>query len=194
MSADDEATKQQISISMIVDRNPFDLTSDDNDLEEIEKKVQEDPSYRTWLLEAPINSVIIEPVDWPPEIPDLSENFMQPELNLEHHIPEDYYQLQLTSVEDKKNGPARWLDWTFVGLEGAAEGKEFQLRTSLTDEIELWKLKHVLNTLQVEIPNSGFDLDIDNLIGKKVVGCIQDTEYEVIRSLLVDVMPTEVPS
>lgn len=52
----------RIRISMTVERDPIELAPS-GDLQEVIDRVEEDPTYVAWLLQAPISSFNIEAVD-----------------------------------------------------------------------------------------------------------------------------------
>ena len=67
--------------------------------------------------------------------------------------------------------------WIFVGTEGKAKGKKFYLYTSFSPDA-LWKLKQTLRALDVEIPDSAFNLDPDDVVDTECILVVVDNEYE----------------
>lgn len=119
------------------------------------------------------------------EIPDLSD------VNDEgggFKIPEGDYLMTCTAVvrHEAKDSGNPGLKWTFTGDEGKAKGKQFFMYTSFA-EGALWKVKKTLKHLQVAIPDSAFEIEPDDIVGKQLIGVVTDSEYERrITSKLTD--------
>jgi hypothetical protein len=119
------------------------------------------------------------------EIPDLSD------VNDEgggFKIPEGDYLMECTAVQshESKDSGNPGLKWTFTGQEGKAKDKIFYMYTSFS-EGALWKVKRTLKHLQVEIPDSAFEIEPDDVVGKQIIGVVTDSEYERrITSKLTD--------
>lgn len=77
--------------------------------------------------------------------------------------------------EDGNKGP--YLNWKMQAAEGDSEGAIVYNNTSMS-EASLWNLRTKLEALGVEIPDSEFELDLDELVGLTLMGTIELETYE----------------
>lgn len=107
-------------------------------------------------------------------------------------IPEDDYLMKVAeaSQEESREGNDM-IKWVFEGLEGKAKGKKFFVYTSLLPEA-LWKLRGLLEALGQDVPDSAYDIDLDELIDLELVCSVTDEEYEnKMSSKVTDWQPAE---
>lgn len=94
------------------------------------------------------------------------------------HIKEGSYRMKVLEVEQTESDKGNdMFKWTFEGLEGAAKGKKFYVYTTLNEEA-LWKLRQLLEALQVEVPDGPLDLDLDEMVDLELIGIVSDDEYQ----------------
>lgn len=105
--------------------------------------------------------------------------------------PGDYPLKVVEAVQEVSNNDNDMITWKFEGTKGKAKGKTFKLWTTLTAE-SLWKLHSVLTALEVDIPESAFELDLDDMVDLECMGVIDDDTYQnKTRSKLMDVYSIE---
>lgn len=105
--------------------------------------------------------------------------------------PGDYPLKVVEAVQEVSNNDNDMITWTFEGTKGKAKGKTFKMWTALVPEA-LWKLHSVLTALEVDIPESAFELDLDDMVDLECMGVIDDDTYQnKTRSKLMDVYSLE---
>lgn len=93
-------------------------------------------------------------------------------------IPEGSYRMKVVKVEEDESSAGNdMFKWTFQGVEGKAKGKTFYQYTTLNDEA-LWKLRSLLEALDVEVPDGPMDIDLDDMIDRELIGIVQDDTYQ----------------
>lgn len=85
--------------------------------------------------------------------------------------------LEVMEVTQEEGSKAPYLNWKFKAAEGECEGAIVYNNTSLSEQ-SLWNLRTLLEALGVEIPDSEFDIDLDELVGLEVMGSIELETYE----------------
>mgnify|MGYP001602854680 CR=1 FL=1 len=94
------------------------------------------------------------------------------------HIKEGSYLMQVVEVEQTESDKGNdMFKWTFEGQKGAAKGKKFYVYTTLNEEA-LWKLRQLLEALQVEVPDGPLDIDLDEMVGLELIGIVTDEDYQ----------------
>jgi hypothetical protein len=94
------------------------------------------------------------------------------------HIPPGEYLMECTAVTPHKAKSGNdSLKWEFTGQDGRAKGKKFFVYTSFGEDA-LWKLKATLISLGADIPDSAFEIDPDDIVGRTCLGIVTDDEYE----------------
>lgn len=94
-------------------------------------------------------------------------------------LPSGEYQAFVFDVSHKENNAkdGYYLNWQFRIRNGEYEGKTVFHITSLKENA-LFKLRELLDGLQVEIPEGGLmELDTDDLMGKKCTLILGEREY-----------------
>jgi hypothetical protein len=93
-------------------------------------------------------------------------------------IPEGSYRMKVAKVEEDESSAGNdMFKWTFKGVEGKAKGKTFYQYTTLNDEA-LWKLRSLLEALDVEVPDGPLDIDLEDMIDRELIGIVQDDTYK----------------
>lgn len=85
--------------------------------------------------------------------------------------------LEVLEVTKEEGSKAPYLNWKMQAVEGDSEGAIVYNNTSLSEQ-SLWNLRTKLEALGVEIPDSEFDLDLDDLVGLTLMGTIELETYE----------------
>jgi hypothetical protein len=88
------------------------------------------------------------------------------------------YLMQCTDVEERDSitsGTPMFV-FTFIGREGEAKGKRFQLYCSFADAA-LWRLKSTFRAFGLKTPADPSKLDPDDVIDVEVVGIVEDHTY-----------------
>jgi len=104
-------------------------------------------------------------------------------------VPEGQYRVSVSSIEQEfaegdKSRP--YLAWEFKILDGKNKGSTLYHNTSLQPQA-LWNLKGLLERLDVEVPDSAMDLDLDELVGQEIGVVVEHEEYNNRpRSRVVD--------
>ncbi len=107
--------------------------------------------------------------------------------------PEGDYRVKIDRVEKTQSAASRndQLEFTFEIIEGKFEGKVFKDWFSLVKEA-LWRLSGFLSSLNIEVPESELDLDLDELAGKTVGVVMEHREYNGnIKSTIRDHYPLD---
>lgn len=92
--------------------------------------------------------------------------------------PEDRYALEIVGADkDESNSGNDTLKLTFQIVGGKHDGKEFPLWFSLVEQA-LWKLGGVLRAAGMDIPAEALELDLDDIVGRKLQADITHREYE----------------
>lgn len=92
-------------------------------------------------------------------------------------IPEGSYRMKVVSVEEETSSNDNdMLSWKFEGVEGKAKGKLFWYHTVLNEQ-SLWNLRGLLQAFGDEVPLEPQDLDLDEMIGKELIGIVTDETY-----------------
>lgn len=92
--------------------------------------------------------------------------------------PENRYALEIVGADkDESNSGNDTLKLTFQIIGGKHDGKEFPLWFSLVEQA-LWKLGGVLRAAGMDIPAEVVELDLDDIIGRKLQADITHREYE----------------
>jgi hypothetical protein len=93
-------------------------------------------------------------------------------------IPEGDYRIRVADIETGEGSSGTYFKWTFEIAEGQFEGKKPKPEyTSLAKESQ-WKLKSLLECLDIPIPAKAFELDYDDVIGKECMASIDHESYE----------------
>lgn len=109
-------------------------------------------------------------------------------------LPEGDYLVKVDKVtqeESKEGNP--YLSWVFRTIDDDKKynGKPLYTNTSLQPQA-LWNLRNLLESLGEDIPDSEFDLDFEDLVGKQCVVAVEDDEWEGRkRSKITDYTPVE---
>lgn len=91
--------------------------------------------------------------------------------------PEDDYLVEITAVNQGESSSGNdQLEVDFKVLEGKHEGKQFRQWFSLVEQA-LWKLAGVLRSAGIDIPEEPVDLDLDDIVGRKLNVTIAHREY-----------------
>lgn len=85
--------------------------------------------------------------------------------------------LEVMEVTKESGAKADYLSWKMQAVEGDSEGAIVYNNTSLSEQ-SLWNLRTKLEALGVEIPDSEFDLDLEELVGLQLMGTIELETYE----------------
>lgn len=97
---------------------------------------------------------------------------------------------EVEEVEKDKGDAGEYLKWTFVLGEDGDEGKAW-FYTSLTKQ-SLWNLRGLLEAMGEEVPDDEMDIDLEEMVGKKVGVVIEMEEYQgKDRPKMVDYMPVD---
>lgn len=92
--------------------------------------------------------------------------------------PENRYALEIVGADkDESNSGNDTLKLTFQIIGGKHDGKEFPLWFSLVEQA-LWKLGGVLRAAGMDIPAEAVELELDDIIGRKLQADITHREYE----------------
>lgn len=92
--------------------------------------------------------------------------------------PENRYALEIVGADkDESNSGNDTLKLTFQIIGGKHDGKEFPLWFSLVEQA-LWKLGGVLRAAGMDIPAEAVELDLDDILGRKLQADITHREYE----------------
>lgn len=93
-------------------------------------------------------------------------------------IPEGSYQMEVAEVsQETSSNDNEMFKWVFKGTEGKAKGKTFWFYTPLNDE-SLWKLRGLLEAMDVEVPDGPMDIDLEEMVGLGVIGIVTDETYQ----------------
>lgn len=87
------------------------------------------------------------------------------------------YPLRVVEVTQEEGDKGPYLNWKIECREGEAEGALVYNNTSLTPQ-SLWNVRAMLEAIGVDIPDSEFDLDLEELAGKDFEGTIELETYE----------------
>ncbi len=74
----------------------------------------------------------------------------------------------LAKVKSVDNSDPEYYKWVFEVIAGPCAGQTIQMRNYLNKE-SLWALRRTLECLGVKVPNSAFRIDLDALVGRKLV-------------------------
>lgn len=85
--------------------------------------------------------------------------------------------LEVVEVTQETGSKADYLSWKLRCVEGDSEGAVVYNNTSLSEQ-SLWNLRTKLEALGVEIPDSEFDIDLEELVGLQMMGSIELETYE----------------
>lgn len=93
-------------------------------------------------------------------------------------IPNGNYVLQVTGVEKKKSESSGndYLAWEFKITEGKHKGKKVWDNTSLQPQA-LWRLRGLMEAMQMEIEDGEFELDLDDFEGETLGVVIENEKY-----------------
>lgn len=108
-------------------------------------------------------------------------------------IPNGSYVLTVTGVEKKKSEQSgnEYLAWEFKIAEGKHKGKKVWDNTSLQPQA-LWRLRGLLEAMQVDISEGEFELELDEFDGETLGVVIENEKYNgkdkprIVSFMLVD--------
>ena len=94
-------------------------------------------------------------------------------------VPDGAYVLMVTGVTQKKSESSGqpYLAWEFKVDEGKYKGRKIWDNTSLQPQA-LWKLRNMLECMDMEIADGEFELDLDDFEGQKVGAEVANEKYQ----------------
>lgn len=100
------------------------------------------------------------------------------------------YDAKVVEVTQEEGDKGTYLSWKFEVIEsGDFEGAVLYYNTSLTKQ-SLWNLKGLLETLDVDIPDDEFDIDLDDLADLELRLVVDEEEYQgKMKPRVVDFEP-----
>ena len=99
------------------------------------------------------------------------------------------YDAKVVEVTQEEGDKGTYLAWKFEITDGDAEGAPLYYNTSLTKQ-SLWNLKGLLETLDVDIPDDEFDIDLDELVDGELRLIVDEEEYNgKMKARVVDFEP-----
>lgn len=94
------------------------------------------------------------------------------------NFTEGDHPLEVVEVTQETGDKADYFSWKFKATEDSdSPGAIVYNNTSLSEQ-SLWNLRTLLEALGVEIPDSEFDLDLDEMVGLQLMGSIELETYE----------------
>lgn len=106
-------------------------------------------------------------------------------------VPDGTYTVSVeeVSVETSENSGEDYLSWKFKVVGGKMSGRSLYDNTSLQPQA-LWRLRRVLESLGIEVPDGAMDIDPDELIGLECDVEVANEDYQgKQRSRVVDIFP-----
>ena len=93
-------------------------------------------------------------------------------------LPEGDYHVKVAEAKQEESSSGNdMIVWDFEVVEGKQKGGKLRDYTSLGANA-LWKLKGYLQAMNFELPDSAFDLDLDDLKGEEVMARVEHEEYD----------------
>lgn len=86
--------------------------------------------------------------------------------------------LEVMEVTQEKGDKADYFSWKFKATEDSDSAGAIVYNNTSLSEQSLWNLRTLLEALGVEIPESEFELDLDEMPGLLVMGSIELETYE----------------
>lgn len=112
-------------------------------------------------------------------------------VEVQKKVPEGEYVAKVKSVKEEEGNAAPYLAWSFTIDGGDYEGATLYYNTSLAEQ-SLWNLRGLLEALDLDIPDSAFDLDTEDLVDRRVNLVVEIENYEgKRRPRVVDFSPVE---
>lgn len=108
-------------------------------------------------------------------------------------VPDGEYLVEVSEVESKVGGDSGqpYLEFQLTIVSGKHKGKRLYHRTSLQKQA-LFNLRNTLEALGVEVPDRVMQLNLDSLIGKRMVVTVENETYQGRQHpRVVDVLPVE---
>lgn len=94
-------------------------------------------------------------------------------------IPDGEYIAEVDEVtlETSSESGAQYLKWVFKVPEGKYKGVKIWDNTSLQPQA-LWRLRQLLEAMEVEVPDGAFDLELEEYVGNSIGLVIQNEKYQ----------------
>lgn len=93
------------------------------------------------------------------------------------NVKEGDHLLEVMEVTKEQGQKGDYLNWKFRVVEGDSEGGIVYNNTSLSEQ-SLWNVRTLLEALGVEIPDTEFDIEPEELVGLTLMGTIELETYE----------------
>lgn len=84
---------------------------------------------------------------------------------------------EVVEVTQESGEKAEYFAWKFKVIEGDSEGATIYNNTSLKEDA-LWNLRGLLMAMGLEVPQDAIDVDLDELIGLKVMLHVEHEEWD----------------
>lgn len=92
-------------------------------------------------------------------------------------VPDGVYAVVVHEISEEEGDKGPYLKWVFKITDGPASSALLYDNLSLSPKA-LWKLKGLLETLGVEVPDSSMELDLEEYIGMEMTVTIANEEYQ----------------
>lgn len=93
-------------------------------------------------------------------------------------VPDGVYEVEVAEITEEESSEGNpYLKWKLRVTEGPCKGAPLYDNTSLQPQA-LWRLKGLLETLGVEVPDSSMDLDLEEYVGMTMTVTVANEEYQ----------------
>ena len=92
-------------------------------------------------------------------------------------VPDGVYACEVADVTEEEGEKGPYLKWKFRVTDGPAKGGMIYDNTSLTPA-SLWRLKGLLETLGIEVPDSTMELDLPEYVGMELPITVVNENYQ----------------